>query len=48
VGTSTRSGYALAYGFRGRIFMQIALMMPCYIDFFYPEVGVAALEVLDL
>jgi hypothetical protein len=34
--------------FPRKMFMQIALMMPCYVDFFYPEVGVAALELLDL
>jgi L-lactate dehydrogenase complex protein LldE len=27
--------------------MQVALMIPCYIDMFYPEVGVAALELLE-
>jgi L-lactate dehydrogenase complex protein LldE len=27
--------------------MQVALMIPCYIDLFYPEVGVAALELLE-
>lgn len=27
--------------------MQVALMIPCYIDFFYPEVGVATLELLE-
>jgi L-lactate dehydrogenase complex protein LldE len=27
--------------------MQVALMVPCYIDLFYPEVGVAALELLE-
>jgi len=27
--------------------MQVALMVPCYIDVFYPEVGVATLELLE-
>ena len=27
--------------------MQVALMIPCYIDLFYPEVGVATLELLE-
>ena len=27
--------------------MQVALMTPCYIDLFYPEVGVATLELLE-
>jgi len=27
--------------------MQVALMVPCYVDLFYPEVGVAALELLE-
>ena len=27
--------------------MQIALMIPCYVDLFYPEVGVATLELLE-
>jgi L-lactate dehydrogenase complex protein LldE len=27
--------------------MQVALMIPCYVDLFYPEVGVAALELLE-
>ena len=27
--------------------MQVALMVPCYIDLFYPEVGVASLELLE-
>jgi hypothetical protein len=27
--------------------VQVALMIPCYIDLFYPEVGVAALELLE-
>jgi len=27
--------------------MQVALMIPCYIDMFYPEVGVATLELLE-
>ena len=26
--------------------MQVALMIPCYVDLFYPEVGVATLELL--
>src|SRR5580704_14969613 len=37
--------------FRGRrreeTAMQVALMIPCYIDLFYPEVGVATLELLE-
>jgi L-lactate dehydrogenase complex protein LldE len=27
--------------------MQVALMIPCYVDLFYPEVGVATLELLE-
>lgn len=27
--------------------MQVALMVPCYVDLFCPEVGVAALELLE-
>jgi L-lactate dehydrogenase complex protein LldE len=27
--------------------VQVALMIPCYVDLFYPEVGVAALELLE-
>jgi L-lactate dehydrogenase complex protein LldE len=27
--------------------MQVALMIPCYVDLFYPEVGIAALELLE-
>ena len=27
--------------------MQIALMIPCYIDLFFPDVGVATLELLE-
>jgi L-lactate dehydrogenase complex protein LldE len=27
--------------------MQVALMIPCYIDLFYPQVGVATLELLE-
>jgi L-lactate dehydrogenase complex protein LldE len=27
--------------------MQVALMIPCYIDVFYPEVGIATLEILE-
>jgi L-lactate dehydrogenase complex protein LldE len=27
--------------------MQVALMIPCYIDLFYPEVGVSTLELLE-
>jgi L-lactate dehydrogenase complex protein LldE len=27
--------------------MQIGLMIPCYVDIFYPEVGVATLELLE-
>jgi hypothetical protein len=26
--------------------MQVALMVPCYIDMFYPRVGIATLELL--
>ena len=28
--------------------MQVALMIPCYIDLCYPEVGVATLELLEM
>jgi L-lactate dehydrogenase complex protein LldE len=27
--------------------MQVGLMIPCYVDLFYPEVGIAALELLE-
>src|ERR1700722_13003205 len=27
--------------------MRIGLMIPCYVDMFYPEVGIAALELLE-
>ena len=27
--------------------MRVALMLPCYIDMFYPQVGVAPLELLE-
>jgi Fe-S oxidoreductase len=27
--------------------MQVALMIPCYVDLFYPEVGTAGLELLE-
>ena len=27
--------------------MQVALMIPCYIDMFYPHVGIATLELLE-
>lgn len=27
--------------------MQVALMIPCYVDLFYPEFGVAARELLE-
>jgi L-lactate dehydrogenase complex protein LldE len=27
--------------------MQVALMVPCYIDMFYPHVGIATLELLE-
>ena len=27
--------------------MEIALMIPCYIDVFYPQVGIATLELLE-
>ena len=27
--------------------MEVALMVPCYIDSFYPKVGVATLELLE-
>lgn len=27
--------------------MQVALMIPCYIDVFYPEVGIATMELLE-
>src|ERR1700719_3470378 len=27
--------------------MQVALLIPCYVDLFYPEVGVATLELLE-
>jgi len=28
--------------------MQVALMVPCYIDMFYPRVGIATLELLRI
>ena len=27
--------------------MRVGLVVPCYIDVFYPEVGIAALELLE-
>jgi len=27
--------------------MEVALMIPCYIDVFYPQVGIATLELLE-
>ena len=27
--------------------MQVALMVPCYVDIFYPEVGIATLQLLE-
>ena len=27
--------------------MQVALMIPCYVDLFFPQVGVATLELLE-
>jgi Fe-S oxidoreductase len=27
--------------------MQVALMFPCYVDMFYPHVGIATLELLE-
>jgi len=27
--------------------MQVALMVPCYVDMFYPHVGIATLESLE-
>jgi L-lactate dehydrogenase complex protein LldE len=27
--------------------MEVALMIPCYIDVFYPRVGIATLELLE-
>jgi Fe-S oxidoreductase len=27
--------------------MRVGLMIPCYVDMFYPEVGVATLELLE-
>jgi hypothetical protein len=27
--------------------MRVGLMIPCYVDVFYPEVGIAALELLE-
>ena len=27
--------------------MRVVLMIPCFVDLFYPEVGVAALELLE-
>ena len=27
--------------------LRVALMVPCYIDMFYPQVGVATLELLE-
>jgi L-lactate dehydrogenase complex protein LldE len=33
--------------YQGEMTMQAALMVPCYIDMFYPHVGIAALELLE-
>ena len=27
--------------------MEVALMIPCYIDVFYPQIGIATLELLE-
>jgi len=27
--------------------MQVALMVPCYVDMFYPRIGIATLELLE-
>jgi L-lactate dehydrogenase complex protein LldE len=27
--------------------MRVGLMIPCYVDVFYPEVGIATLELLE-
>jgi len=27
--------------------MRVGLMIPCYVDVFYPEAGIAALELLE-
>lgn len=32
---------------RGTPAMKVALMIPCYIDVFYPQVGIATLELLE-
>jgi Fe-S oxidoreductase len=49
-----RDGSELAYFRRGtlespqgEITMQAALMIPCYIDMFYPHVGIATVELLE-
>jgi L-lactate dehydrogenase complex protein LldE len=31
----------------GEVTMQAALMIPCYIDLFYPRIGIATLELLE-
>src|SRR5260370_37457852 len=33
--------------FSRKTLMQVALMIPCYVDLFYPEVGVSTLELLE-
>src|ERR1700722_17160855 len=32
---------------RGETTMQVAPMVPCYIDMFYPHIGIATLELLE-
>jgi L-lactate dehydrogenase complex protein LldE len=27
--------------------MQVGLVIPCYVDVFYPEIGIATLELLE-
>jgi hypothetical protein len=41
-----RSARAIS-ALEGEITMQAALMIPCYIDMFYPRVGIATLELLE-
>lgn len=33
--------------FERRITMQVGLVIPCYLDVFYPQVGIATLELLE-
>src|SRR4029077_16176170 len=42
-GTSSRQGNV----YRRNVPMKVGLFIPCYIDAFFPEVGIATLELLE-